>query len=100
LSSANSGSVYKFKVIAVNSVGESLTSAESAIIVAANAPDPPTDLARVYADGTMITIEWTAPLATGGIPVIDYKVFWDYGESGAHVEIASSTSNDLLFTQD
>ena len=68
------------------------------MIIAANAPNPPTDLERVYADGTMITIEWVAPIITGGIPVIDYKVFWDYGEGGAHVEVASTTSNDKLFT--
>lgn len=98
--SANSGSAYKFRVIAINTVGESLSSPESAIIIAANAPDPPTNLARVYADGTMITIEWDAPLLTGGIPVIDYKVYWDYGQGGQLVEIASTTANDRLFTQD
>lgn len=32
--------------------------------------------------------------------MIDYKVFWDYGEGGPHVEIASTTNNDRLFTQD
>ena len=82
----------------MNSVGESFVSTDSAVIIAANAPDPPTDLERVYADGTLITIEWLAPVVTGGIPVIDYMVFWDYGEGGAHVEVASTTSNDRLFT--
>lgn len=96
--SANSGSAYKFRVVAVNSVGESSVSSESVVIIAANSPDPPTDLERVYADGSMITIEWVAPVETGGIPVIDYKVFWDYGEGNNFVEIASSTNNDRLYT--
>ena len=98
LSSVNSGSAYKYRVVAINSVGESNASADSDVIIAANAPDPPVDLERIYADGSMITIEWTAPIETGGIPVIDYKVFWDYGEGGTFVEIASTTSNDKLFT--
>ena len=97
---ANSGSAYKFRVIAENSVGESTASPDSAVIIAANAPDSPTDLARVYADDTQITIEWVAPVETGGIPVIDYKVYWDFGEGGAHVEISSTTDNNKLFTQD
>lgn len=96
--SANSGSAYKFRIIAENSVGESGASAESAVIIAANAPDPPTSLERVYADGSMITIQWAAPVVTGGIPVIDYKVFWDYGQGGQLVELASTTSSDRLFT--
>ena len=69
------------------------------MIIAANTPDPPTNLERVYADGSMITVQWVAPVETGGIPVIDYKVFWDYGMAGAFIEIASSTNNDRLFTQ-
>ena len=97
---ANSGSAYRFRVVAVNSVGESPASSDSDFIIAANAPDPPTDLTRVYADGTMITIEWTAPTETGGIPVIDYQVFWDYGEGGSYERIASTTDSDRLFTQD
>ena len=47
----------------------------------------------------MITIQWVAPIETGGIPVIDYKAFWDYGEGGQLVEIASTTNNNRLFTQ-
>ena len=96
---ANTGSAYKFRIIAANSVGDSPISPESAIIVAAEAPDPPTDLARVYADGTLITISWVAPVETGGIPVIDYKIFWDYGEGNQHVQIASTTNSNKLFTQ-
>lgn len=96
---ANTGSAYKFRTIAVNSVGDSPISPESTVIVAAEAPNAPTNLARVYADGDMITIQWVAPIETGGIPVIDYKAFWDYGEGGQLVEIASTTNNNRLFTQ-
>ena len=86
--------------MAINSVGESPISADSAVIVAAEAPDPPTNLERVYGDGFIITIQWDAPVFTGGIPIIDYKVYWDYGQGGQFVEIASTTNNDRLFTQD
>ena len=76
---ANTGSAYKFRTIAANSVGDSLISPESTVIVAAEAPNAPTNLERVYADGSMITIQWVAPIETGGIPVIDYKAYWDFG---------------------
>jgi titin len=97
----STGSNYKFKVQAQNGVGDSPTSSESETIIAATVPDPPTTLGRVYADGTMITIDWEAPTFTGGIPITDYKVVWDYASGGSdYDEIASTTTNDRLYTQD
>lgn len=99
VSSLSTGNNYRFKVLAVNGVGDGPLSDESDLIIAANLPDPPTDVARVYADGTTITINWNAPADAGGTPITDYKVKWDYGSSGASwIEIAASTSNTLLYT--
>jgi hypothetical protein len=94
----STGSNYKFKVIAENGVGDGQASEESDTIIAASKPEPPTDLARVYGDGNLITIEWQAPLVTGGIPIIDYKVLWDYGQGGDFIQIADTTTGDRLFT--
>ena len=95
----STGNNYKFKVIAVNGVGEGSASEESDIIIAASPPESPTGLSRVYGDGTLITVEWEAPLVTGGIPIVDYKVYWDYGQGGAFVEIADTTTGDLIYTK-
>lgn len=99
VASLSTGNNYKFKVFAENGVGEGDISAESDPIIAAIVPDPPTDVARVYSDGNMITIDWVAPVDNGGTPVIDYKVQWDFGLGGAFVEIADSTSGDALYTR-
>jgi len=81
-------------------VGDSTESAVSVGIIAAIKPTPPINLARVYSDGTMITIQWIAPVDNGGVPVTDYQVKWDYGSSGASfVSVATTTSGQLLYTK-
>lgn len=90
------GSTYRYKLIATNAVGDSVNSAQSAGIIAAVKPDPPTSLARVYSDASMITIQWSAPSDNGGTPVTDYHVVWDYGSGGASfVQIAATTAGTL-----
>ena len=39
-------------------------------------------------------------VVTGGIPIIDYKVLWDYGQGGDFVEIVDTTTGDKLYTKD
>ena len=95
----STGSNYKFKVIAENGVGDGPASEESETIIAASRPEAPTGLTRVYGDGDLITIEWQAPLITGGIPVIDYKVLWDYAQGGDFIQIADTTTGDRLYTK-
>jgi len=84
VSGLSTGNNYRFKVLAVNGVGDGPLSDQSVLIIAANLPGPPLNVARVYADGTKITISWTAPTDAGGTPITDFKVQWDYGSSGAN----------------
>ena len=76
------GSVYKYKLIASNAVGDGPESLPSAGIIAAIPSTPPINLSRVYSDGTMITFKWDSPVDSGGIPVTDYQVLWNYGNAG------------------
>jgi titin len=76
------GNNYKFKVVAVNSAGSSLISSESDFIIAAVPPDAPTNVVRLNADQTFITIGWQAPSQNGGSPIIGYNILWDAGQGG------------------
>ena len=58
INSLVTGSVYRYKLIATNAVGDGPESLQSDIIIAAIAPTPPINLARIYSDGTMITFSW------------------------------------------
>jgi hypothetical protein len=73
------GNNYKFKILAENSAGPSLISPESNFIIAAVPPGAPTNVVRLNADQTFITIGWLAPSSNGGTPIIGYKILWDAG---------------------
>ena len=60
-----------------NDAGEGPTSEQSDFIIAAEVPDQPTNLVRLHADSTFITIGWSAPTYDGGSPVTSYKIMWD-----------------------
>ena len=93
------GNNYLFSVQAINAAGRSLISPYSLNMIAATPPDPPTNLIRVYADGTFITIGWNAPGFNGGSPVIAYKIYWDYASNGmGWAMIANSPLDSLVYT--
>jgi fibronectin type 3 domain-containing protein len=69
------GTLYYYKVAAVNSVGEGPQSGEaSATPAAANVPGAPTSLtAAARARG--ITLTWKAPTSNGGSAITGYQIF-------------------------
>jgi len=67
------GTFYKFKVKAVNNVGESPFS-PAFMFVAADKPDAPTVPLKVTSTTTTIDLAWTAP-ASNGTPILGYTVF-------------------------
>jgi titin len=86
------GNNYKFKIVAVNSAGSSLISPESDFIIAAVPPSAPTNVVRLNADQTFITIGWQAPSQNGGSPIIGYYILWDAGQGGiSYTQIGTST---------
>jgi hypothetical protein len=60
--------------MALNYQGFSVAS-ESIRILAAEVPDAPGTPTKVDSDKTFITIRWTEPVYTGGVPVESYNVF-------------------------
>lgn len=71
------GVFYKFKVSAVNDIGESPQSAESDAIIAALVPLQPLLLSAESADQTSITISWAEPSDSRGSPIASYHVYMD-----------------------
>lgn len=71
------GGEYKFRVIAVNSEGESkpLTGEESIIAVNEfDCPSVPENVRALRIDATEITIQWSPPKLDGGAPVERYEI--------------------------
>jgi hypothetical protein len=52
------GNNYVFQVVGVNAAGSSLPSVASNFIIAAVVPNPPTNVVRLNADSTFISIGW------------------------------------------
>jgi len=67
------GLQYVFKVVAQNSVGLSLPSANSAPATPATVPSIPTAVVAVRGNASL-AVSWVAPASTGGSPITDYLV--------------------------
>ena len=75
LTTVTPGLSYRFKITAVNIVGESLRSSEVAII-ASSLPSVPGTPQYVSADDSpQITISWTAPSYDGGSDIVSYLIY-------------------------
>jgi fibronectin type 3 domain-containing protein len=69
------GTVYYYKVTAVNAVGESSTSNErSATPTSATVPGAPV-LASVSSGRHGVSLTWNAPTSNGGSPITGYRVY-------------------------
>jgi hypothetical protein len=81
-------------VSAINIVGESVYS-ETFEIVAAEVPDPPTNLELVFQDPTQIRIRWQ-PAHDGGTPIRDFHVYWDQS-FGSYIKLEPSTGSPYIY---
>ena len=94
------GNNYRFKVVAVNFAGQGPYSTESQFIIAATYPDPPINVAKLYADRAFITIMWSSPNFDGGSSVFGYKVMWDAGLGATNfVQIADLSHQALIYSR-
>lgn len=78
------GHAYKFRVLAINRVGESDLSAFSDVIVAATVPARPDQPRLVSATSTSITLEFDKVSDNGGSAISNYNLYIDVGTEQAH----------------
>ena len=84
------GTTYYFKVTAVNSVGESLSSNEVSATPAV-VPGAPTTLTATAGDA-QVALAWGAPINSGGDPVIGYKIYQGTSSGGETLLTSTSTT--------
>lgn len=92
------GQEYKFIVIAVNAVGQSLQSNPSSAIIVGVTPDAPGDPTYLSSSETSMQFAWTSPVdagrSDGGTDLLGYKIQWDGGNSAAASLTDLVTIND------
>jgi hypothetical protein len=93
----DAGKSYYFKIVAVNTIGDSEFS-EPYLVVAATIPEAPTLLTRnqELTTKTVLSFTWSQGVSNGGSPIIDYKVTYDRSMN-SWVEVASGLTA-LSFT--
>src|SRR5690606_24592341 len=76
VSGLTNGTSYTFTVTAVSAVGESPVSAPSTAVTPSGPPGAPTNVTAAQANGasSALLVSWTAPAATGGLPIAEYYV--------------------------
>lgn len=84
------GRTYYFKVKTTNEVGNSALSVASQGMLAGSVSSEPLLLSLITQSQFYVKFEWTAPLNLGGIPLTQYRVYWDAENLG--------TSDLSLFT--
>jgi len=89
------GVYYQFKVIAVNSNGESVPS-QATSIIAATVPDEPQAPTLRFSDETSIEIGWVSGY-NGGTPIQDYEVWWKKNSDSTFVDKVLSTGNNKYY---
>ena len=96
------GSEYRFKVTAINYVGEGPLSNEITVI-AATEPDQPLPPTKTGSSKTTISISWTAP-NSGGSPILSYTILSkDANSAGLFTDITTAGVLDVAartFTTD
>jgi titin len=94
------GTVYKFRVSAVNGKGIGAASALATATTLTLAPQAPTGLAVVTeaSTATSVQVSWTAPVDNGGSAITDYKI--EYSTNGTNwstlTRTASATTSATL----
>jgi len=91
------GTLYVFRVAAVNSVGPAAFTLKSAAIMPAAVPGPVTALSAVRGH-RQVTLTWTAPASSGGLPIRDHAVEWslDGGATWRAVPHAPSPASRIV----
>lgn len=84
------GQYYRFKVTAVNSIGESDRS-EALVMIAATIPQAPEALQLTETGRTYVEFQWEV-VYDGGAEIDDYEIDWKWTNDSAMTDSISSTA--------
>lgn len=71
------GKYYRFKISAINGVGEG-TAGSSASFIAADYPSAPSQPYLIASTSTQVEIGWEPPSDNGGAAIDGYDIFYKY----------------------
>ncbi|KAG0600368.1 hypothetical protein M758_11G028000 [Ceratodon purpureus] len=80
------GTIYRFRVLATNSVGRSSFSKDAKYTTDASVPAAPEAPSLLSASATSMTVEWQEP-SNSGSPITAYTLEHDDGESGPFTSV-------------
>lgn len=94
------GSEIWARVKAFNIIGESIFSVPGNDAVILSVPSAPTNLVDVpeITNGFQIGLQWFAPQLTGGVEIIDYRVYSDTGLENDEFVIVDSSCSTTAYT--
>ena len=87
------GQPYRFRVRALNSVGEGAASAASPNVTPARAPDAPTGLGATVSD-RRVDLIWTAPASNGGAAILRYE--YELDVSGTWISTGGTATSTTV----
>ena len=97
ISGLTNGTAYTFSVTAANADGAGAASAASVSVIPSSPPGAPTVTAVTTGDG-QVTVDFTAPTNTGGLPITSYTVTATLNGQSVPSATASGTSSPIIVT--
>ncbi len=96
------GTVYTYKVSAINSVGTGSASSEVSATPtsssSATVPGAPASLTATSASSTQNNLSWTAPSNNGGYPITGYKIEYRVGSGSYSVLVSNTASTSTTYS--
>ena len=84
LNNLETGHKYTVTVTEVNEIGESLAS-DPLILHAGTVPSQIKDFTWYSSTSSSVTVRWNLPESNGGLPLTQFKISYDVGQTGAFV---------------
>ncbi|QLH08830.1 hypothetical protein DSQ19_04450 [Candidatus Nitrosotenuis sp. DW1] len=96
------GTVYTYKVSAVNSIGTGTTSSEVSATPtsssSATVPSAPTSLIATSVSSTQNNLSWSAPSNNGGYQITGYKIEYRIGSGSYSVLVSNTASTSTAYS--
>jgi titin len=89
------GTSYKFRVSAINSLGQGELSNVASVTTLGLAPAAPTALKATTKTTTTVTLSWSAAKVTGGSAVREYIVQYSKDKGASWIRVSAASFNSL-----